>query len=27
MAGFARDFSAEVQAMARLHGWQDAHAG
>jgi predicted O-linked N-acetylglucosamine transferase (SPINDLY family) len=27
MAGFARDFSAEVQAMGRLHGWQDAHAG
>nr|WP_251006558.1 tetratricopeptide repeat protein [Stenotrophomonas sp. ISL-67] len=22
MAGFARDFSAEVQAMAKLHGWQ-----
>ncbi|WP_210131972.1 tetratricopeptide repeat protein [Stenotrophomonas rhizophila] len=27
MAGFARDFTAEVQAMGRLHGWQDAHAG
>jgi len=23
MAGFARDFTAEVEAMAELHGWKN----